>query len=519
MRTRTIRMLFAATLSVALMGLAGPAAAAESSLAERFLATGAPGGFTNAVSASGYAGTMCGSDPTGDVMNLEDDGATIDEDRADITGYCVNYGATEISLSLTVDNPTDPTEDVNWNGSLIGWFIDVQDDGAGDYFAAGTLNDAGELAGVVEDVNVEGEAAEVCEATFEYADGRFTITLPNDCIGDPDTVSVSAGYVYDQRVEDTDGVAVRDDAPGDEGFLAPVGAAQNPGVNRYAGGERIGTAVAISQARFGDGEADTVVLARQDLFPDAMTGTPLAISLDAPILLTETATLSGLTEAEISRVTGGSGTVVLLGGTAAIDESVATALSDAGYTVVRYGGSNRFETAVAIAQALGSPSTVLAADGGTYQYALIAGTAAPTVDGAVLLTDGATVPPATAAYIDASAEDVTAIGSAAASALPDDDSVVGADPIETAVEVAETYYPLATSIGVARVDEFPDALAGGAFIGSPDVGPGPMLFVETDSLPEAVSDYITEQGVDSVAIFGGVAAISAEVEDAIDALV
>ena len=142
-----------------------------------------------------------------------------------------------------------------------------------------------------------------------------------------------------------------------------------------------------------------------------------------------------------------------------------------------------------------------------------------TADGAVLLTDGATVPPATEAYLDATAEDVTAIGSAAASALPDADSIVGADPIETAVEVAEAYFPLATLVGVARVDEFPDALAGGAYVGSPDVGPGPILFVETDSLPQVVADYITDQGVDSVAVFGGVAAISAQVEDALSALV
>ncbi len=517
MRIRSSYALVATILTLAVMGLA-PAASAEGSLADRFIAAGGGDSFTAPIGTGGYAATTCLTDPTDDVVDLDNDGVAIDEERGDITDFCATYGSTTTTLSLEVVSPTDPATDINWNGSLIGWFIDVQGDGNGDYFAGGFLDDEGALAGNVEDRNVSGSAEVVCPADFTYSGGVFTIEFDNDCIGDPDSISVNPGYIYDQRVGDTDGVATFDEAPNEEDFTDPLDQTFS-GVNRYAGGERIGTAVAISQAQFGDGEADTVVLARQDLFPDAMTGTPLAIELNAPILLTQTEVLSGLTEAEIGRATGGEGTVVILGGTAAVSEEVANGLTDAGYTVVRYGGANRFQTAVAIAQALGSPTTVLAADGGTYQDALVAGTAAPTVDGAVLLTDGGTVPPATEAYLAATETDVTAIGASAATALPDVTSIGTDDPIETAVAVAEAYYPNSTVIGIARVDEFPDALAGGAFIGSPSVGPGPILFVETDALPGAVSDYITDNEVDGVAIFGGVAAISAEVEDAISALI
>lgn len=517
MRIRSSYALVATILTLAVMGLA-PAASAEGSLADRFIAAGGGDSFTAAVGASGYAATTCLTDPTDDVVDLDNDGVAIDEERGDITDFCATYGSTTTTLSLEVVSPTDPATDINWNGSLIGWFIDVQADGNGDYFAGGFLDDEGALAGNVEDRNVSGSAEVVCDADFTYSGGVFTLEFDNDCIGDPDSISVSPGYIYDQRVEDTEGVATFDEAPNDDAFPAPVEGTIG-GVTRYAGGERIGTAVAISQAQFGDGEADTVVLARQDLFPDAMTGTPLAIALNAPILLTQTDVLSGLTEAEIGRVTGGEGTVVILGGTAAVSEAVETALTDAGYTVVRYGGSNRFQTAVAVAQALGSPTTVLAADGGTYQDALVAGTAAPTVDAAVLLTDGGTVPPATEAYLAAGEVDVTAIGASAATALPEVESVGTDDPIETAVAVAEAYYPDSTVVGIARVDEFPDALAGGAYVGNPAVGPGPILFVETEALPGAVSDYLIDNAVDSAAIFGGVAAISAEVQDAIDEIV
>lgn len=518
MRIRATRIGIASALSIAVMGLAGAPAAAESSLADRFLAAGGGTSFSEPIAASGFAASTCATDPTGDVVNLEDDEASIEEDRGDITDYCVTHGSVKTSLTLTVVEPTDPASDINWNASLIGWFIDTDGDGAGEFFVAGQLDDDGNMVGSVEDRSTT-PASEVCEADFAYGSGTFSLTFDNSCLDAPEEISVNPGYIYDQRVGDEDGVAVMDDAPnGDGEFEGPVAPAPDQGVVRYAGGERIATAVAVAQAQYTDGGADTVILARQDLFPDAVAGTPLAVDLNAPILLTETDTLSELTEAEIARLTGGEGTVVLLGGELAISEDVELALSGAGYTVVRHGGSNRFETAVSIASALGSPDTILAADGGTYTYALMAGTAAPSVDGAVLLTDGSTVPPATQAYLDDTGADVTAIGTAASMALPDAESIAAADPIATAVDVAEAYYPNALVVGIARVDEFPDALAGGAYMASDAIGPGPILFTESDTLSGVVSDYISEQDPDAVIIFGGVAAISQDVEDEIAAL-
>ena len=45
-----------------------------------------------------------------------------------------------------------------------------------------------------------------------------------------------------------------------------------------------------------------------------------------------------------------------------------------------------------------------------------------------------------------------------------------------------------------------------------------MLFVETDTLSDTVADYITAQAPDAAVIFGGVVAVSQDVEDAIAAL-
>ncbi len=76
----------------------------------------------------------------------------------------------------------------------------------------------------------------------------------------------------------------------------------------------------------------------------------------------------------------------LLGDTKSIPASVATQLTGLGYQVVRYGGADRYATAVAVADALGSPSTVLLATGTNFPDALAAGVGAAKAHGAVLLT-------------------------------------------------------------------------------------------------------------------------------------
>jgi len=87
---------------------------------------------------------------------------------------------------------------------------------------------------------------------------------------------------------------------------------------------------------------------------------------------------------------------------------------------VRYGGANRFDTAVVIAgDGLGNPQTVLLATGNDFPDALGAGAAAGGGGGAVLLTADETMPPETAGYLD-TFPDATLfwVGGQAARAVP-----------------------------------------------------------------------------------------------------
>lgn len=69
--------------------------------------------------------------------------------------------------------------------------------------------------------------------------------------------------------------------------------------------------------------------------------------------------------AELDRLLGGTGTVHILGGVAAQGEGVETALTDAGYTVNRFEGATRTETAIAIAGAAGAETALLVRSGAT----------------------------------------------------------------------------------------------------------------------------------------------------------
>ena len=173
---------------------------------------------------------------------------------------------------------------------------------------------------------------------------------------------------------------------------------------RLAGADRVGTAIAVSQAAFPDAHsAGAVVLARADNYPDALVGTPLAAAKNAPLLFASGASVSADTVTEIERVLPAGGTVYLLGGTTAIPASVATQISALGFVPVRYSGADRYGTALAVADALHDPSTVLLATGTNFPDALSAGSAAAHVGGVVLLTDGATMPAAVLQYLSAHA--------------------------------------------------------------------------------------------------------------------
>ncbi|MDE0321900.1 MAG: cell wall-binding repeat-containing protein [Acidimicrobiaceae bacterium] len=129
-------------------------------------------------------------------------------------------------------------------------------------------------------------------------------------------------------------------------------------VNRIDGDDEYATAVAIadlvgwSPGSPGEirGKGRVALLATGEAFADALAVGPLAYRGEHPILLTRSSELP----AAVSTFLGGSRTehVVILGGNAAVSAEVESDVERLGITVERWRGSDRFGTAVDIAEAL-----------------------------------------------------------------------------------------------------------------------------------------------------------------------
>lgn len=108
-------------------------------------------------------------------------------------------------------------------------------------------------------------------------------------------------------------VAVSDAAASAAGKIAPV--------KRIAGADRFATSRTVSAATFAS--ADTVLLTNGYNYPDGLSGTPLAVVKDAPVLLVLSKTVPATVCTEIRRLAPDK--VVALGGKQAVSDAVVAA--------------------------------------------------------------------------------------------------------------------------------------------------------------------------------------------------
>lgn len=273
-------------------------------------------------------------------------------------------------------------------------------------------------------------------------------------------------------------------------------------VSRLSGKDRIETAVNSSKALFPTtGSAGSVVVSAAWKYADALAGARLASATAAPLLLTESDKLSASVGTEISRVLAPGGTIYVLGGSGTVSSGVETALAglSPNFTVKRLAGDDRYDTAAKIAaevaaQAPGTDTApVYLASGVNFPDGLAVSALAARTGGVVLLTDGAVLPAATKAYLqakDPNGARVVPVGGAAAEAakaLPAAGgsagrAIVGSDRFDTANLVARRFATgptAARAVGVATGDTWPDALVGASAMGL--VG-GPLLLTSGPDL-------------------------------------
>ncbi len=317
--------------------------------------------------------------------------------------------------------------------------------------------------------------------------------------------------------------------------VSPANAVEGFAFERLAGADRYGTAAAIAAEAFPDG-ADTAIIARGDVFADALTANYLAGAVDAPILLTASNDLPEVTADALTAL--GVQNVIIVGGFTAVSAAVEAELN-ADYDVERLGGNDRYLTAELIAQTaadlapvgeFNGLATAVLASGQDFPDALALGPIAYAGNHPLLITRPGDLPASTEDLLnDLGIEQVVIAGqttAVSAAVEAEVEGIVGNDAVrlggqtrfETATIIAEATYEFFgfddTHVNLARGDSplgFADALTGGPLAG---IEGAPIVLTNPTALPPATEMFLEDNCPTLVDghIFGGPVAVSPEVE-------
>ena len=303
-------------------------------------------------------------------------------------------------------------------------------------------------------------------------------------------------------------------------IFAGVALAEEEQVRRVAGADRYETSAITALDAFPDG-AENVIIARGDdkgQWADGLAASYLSGVLDAPILLTRTEALPADVEAAIGTLEAEN--AYILGGVAAVSESVEAELAALDLEVDRVAGDDRYDTAALIAdEGEAEVDTALVVSGRAPADSMVAGPRARMLGYPILLVSKDEVPEVTENAIqELGIENIYVVGGEAVVS----DAVYGelADMAASITRLAgacrfETNIEFLKDIDL-HFDNF--AIVGG-FNLADAVGVSaypytkPIIYV--NSLPEVTEGYLGEVVFwgTHFTIFGGEKAVSPDMEN------
>lgn len=286
-------------------------------------------------------------------------------------------------------------------------------------------------------------------------------------------------------------------------FVGSVQAA--PKYNRFSGQDRFQTSIAIARQEFQGQQVQNVILASAYSFPDALAASTLAAKLQAPIILVGTTMHDSLASLNFikSHMTSG-GTVTIVGGAAVVPRKVEDWLLNAGYTVTRLGGTDRFATDALIVKSLnvttGSP--IVIASGYDFPDALGVASIAASKGWPILLSGPNQLPQSVKDFVTSDQPSniyivggtfvlhdsiQTELQSSAPNAQIQ--RFGGQDRFETLSQILYKFYPNPSQIYLANGFDFADALSGSTLAAQNNA---PILLVDPKAghLPAAIRDYL-----------------------------
>jgi putative cell wall-binding protein len=308
-----------------------------------------------------------------------------------------------------------------------------------------------------------------------------------------------------------------------------------PGVTRLQGKDRYEVSSNISkELTFWNGESSgTVVIAKGDVFSDALSGGPLATSEFAPILLTSTNSLPVSVKDQIKKLAPEK--AIILGGTGSVSINVETQLKELGVTTIdRIGGKDRYAVSASVGERISismESDTAIIASGEVFPDALSASTIAGPMGMPVLLVQSGNVPDSIQTYIKNHPEikHFIIVGGPATvkQSVVDQiqklrntaniERIGGKDRYEVSINVTKygihNYGMDLSTVAFARGDLFPDALSGAPLA---NIYYAPILLTSTNSLEPKVDAFLktfSEGETKHIYIFGGTGSVSQKTEN------
>ncbi|MGA1835755.1 cell wall-binding repeat-containing protein [Herbiconiux sp. 11R-BC] len=293
-------------------------------------------------------------------------------------------------------------------------------------------------------------------------------------------------------------------------------------VDRVGGTDRYEVSAAISLSQFKSG-VTTVYVSSGEVFPDALSGSAIAGSQHAPILLVTRNSIPTAVATELTRLK--PQRIVLVGGEATISAGVEAALTAyASNPVTRLAGSDRYAVSAAISRQY-SPGAPVAyvASGAVYPDALSGSAAAGLQSGPVLLVGKDSIPASIAAELARLAPaKIVVLGGAntvsegvvtALQATAPTSRIGGTDRFEVSANVSAAAFGAGTStVYVASGMVFPDALSGSA---AAIASRAPVLLVTSTSVPDSVAAELRRIKPRHIVVLGGPNTISEDVFNAL----
>ena len=250
----------------------------------------------------------------------------------------------------------------------------------------------------------------------------------------------------------------------------------DPETHRIAGVNRYETAIDAAEtlkSLKGAELFDSIIVADGRNYPDALAGSFLAAKISSsgasPVLLVNPATESYMVEYIQANLAEG-GTVYVLGGAGAVSENFTALLEEAGINCSRLAGPNRYETNLAILEAVCSASSgsFVICSGTSFADSLSASSL-----GLPLMLAGRSLTDAQLAFLASHAGGTCYIvgGTGAVSEYVESqiralglatERVAGKDRMRTSLAVAERFFGSAEKAVLAYAFNYPDGLTGSA---------------------------------------------------------